>query len=37
MTETDSEVRYVLVEKEVLAATWACEHSTDYTLGDSFL
>ena len=34
---TDTEKRYAVIEKEALAATWACEKFTDYILGTSFL
>ena len=33
LTETES--RYVQIEKEALASTWACEHFSDYILGKS--
>ncbi len=33
---TDTEKRYAVIEKEVLAATWACEKFSDYVLGSSF-
>lgn len=33
---TDAEKNYATIEKEALAATWACERLTDYILGMSF-
>ena len=33
---TDAETRYAVIEKEALAATWACEKFSDYILGMSF-
>ena len=34
---TDTESRYSQMEKECLAFTWACERSSDYILGKSFI
>ena len=34
---TDTESRYSQIEKECLAFTWACERSSDYILGKSFI
>tara|TARA_B110000881_G_scaffold207396_1_gene211562 strand:- start:705 stop:4865 length:4161 start_codon:yes stop_codon:yes gene_type:complete len=34
---TDTEQRYAVIEKEALAATWACEKFSDYVLGLDFL
>ena len=33
---TDTEGRYAVIEKEALAATWACEKMSDYILGLDF-
>ena len=33
---TDTEKRYAVIEKEALAATWACEHFADYITGLHF-
>ncbi|XP_030846949.1 uncharacterized protein K02A2.6-like [Strongylocentrotus purpuratus] len=33
---TETEQRYAVIEKEALAATWACEKFSDYVLGMSF-
>ncbi len=33
---TETETRYVQIEKEVLALTWACEKFFEYVLGKSF-
>ena len=33
---TETEQRYAVIEKEALAATWACEKFTDYVLGLHF-
>ena len=33
---TDTEKRYAVIEKEALAATWACEKFSDYVLGLKF-
>jgi transposase InsO family protein len=33
---TEAETRYAVIEKEALAATWACEKFSDYILGLSF-
>jgi len=33
---TDAETRYAVIEKEALAATWACEKFSDYILGMRF-
>ena len=33
---TDTEQRYAQIEKEALAATWACERFSDYLLGMQF-
>ena len=33
---TDTEKRYAVIEKEVLAATWACEKFREYVMGLSF-
>ena len=33
---TETEQRYAVIEKEALAATWACEKFNDYALGMSF-
>ena len=34
---TEVEHRYAQIEKEALAATWACEKLTDYILGAKFI
>ena len=34
---TETEQRYAVIEKEALAATWACEQFRDYVLGLPFL
>lgn len=34
---TDTEQRYAVIEKEALAATWACEKFSEYVLGMDFL
>jgi hypothetical protein len=33
---SDTEKRYAVIEKEALAATWACEKFSDYILGTTF-
>ena len=33
---TDTEKRYAVIEKEALAATWACEKFSDYITGTTF-
>ena len=34
---TDAERRYVQIEKEALAVTWACQKFSNYILGSKFL
>ena len=34
---TETEKRYAVIEKEALAATWACEQFSDYILGLNFI
>ena len=34
---TETEKRFAQIEKEVLAATWACEQFSNYVLGQTFL
>jgi len=33
---SDTEMRYAVIEKEALAATWACDKFSDYITGSSF-
>ena len=35
-TMTDTERRYAQIEKEALAATWACKKFSDYIIGKKF-
>ena len=37
MSMTETERRYVQIEKEALAVTWACEKFSDYILGRKFM
>ena len=36
-TMTETECHYAQIEKEVLAAVWACDKFSDYLLGQTFL